>query len=482
MPVSGLDSRYAVDAIFVNAPLKNYDDLPRRNDVTLPVLGLGYIATYARSKGFNVGVLDVEALGIGISEAVRTVLAHRPRWIGLNLLAPTYQNGVDILGKFSLVSPDTLVMLGGHHAKAMPDAVLADSRIPRIDALVIGEAESRVVALLGAYERRDTLPGVRWRTGAESGQGHCTAEEQTRWLAPDVDALPFVDRQFLVQDPFLAGDGRREANIVGSRGCPYECSFCGAAISSNPDVTIRTRSPANILGEMAELATSQGVTAFRFVDDLFLSSPSLMRECLTAFWMAGIGDRFVWDATSRINTIYRSPPDLLDLMVPAGCREISLGIESGSERLLRYMGKRITPPMILQAVSSLLIRGINVKGYFILGFPTESARDLAETARLIQDLWNLDDKSEGRFRCSIFEFRPYPGTLEWNRLIASGRYSAKELLQYEQVDLTDNGALEAMADRDEFNFSVNRQFGEVSTSEIRNTLTQLTIRQKSRKP
>ena len=71
--ILGADMAHPLDAVFINSPLKNYDELPRHNDFTLPVLGLGYIATYARSRGLNVGVLDVESLGIGLSHAAALI-------------------------------------------------------------------------------------------------------------------------------------------------------------------------------------------------------------------------------------------------------------------------------------------------------------------------------------------------------------------------------------------------------------------------
>ncbi len=83
-----------------------------------------------------------------------------------------------------------------------------------------------------------------------------------------MNALPFVDRAYLARDPHPE-KGRVQANMVGARGCPYNCSFCGAAVSANPDITIRVRTPDSILGEMEQLRGAD-VTAFRFVDDLFL--------------------------------------------------------------------------------------------------------------------------------------------------------------------------------------------------------------------
>jgi radical SAM superfamily enzyme YgiQ (UPF0313 family) len=146
-------------------------------------------------------------------------------------------------------------------------------------------------------------------------------------------------------------------------------------------------------------------------------------------------------------------------MKETGCREVALGIESGSPRLLKYMGKKITPEMTSRAVRRLLEHGISVKGYYIFGFPTETTSELSESVDQIHSLWSIADAIDGAdFRASAFEFRPYPGTIEWNRLIEAG-YTSDQLLQYEYVDLTDSGASEEMRGRDEFNFSVGLQFG-----------------------
>lgn len=261
--------------------------------------------------------------------------------------------------------------------------------------------------------------------------------------------------------------------MVGARGCPYDCSFCGAAVSANPDITIRTREPANLIEEMRELEHRYGVTAFRFVDDLFLGYERFIRQCMSAFTTAGIGYRYVWDATGRINILHRMSDDMVELLKRNGCREIALGVESGSARLLTYMGKRITPEMTRSVVQRLTERGISVKGYFILGFPTETRAELNATVRLVYDLWRIADGQPGRFRASVFEFRPYPGTPEWQRLIATGQYEPGQLLDYTAVDLTAGGVDEAMRGRDEFNFSVNLQFGEATVDEVRARLVEL---------
>lgn len=473
--IAGADPTRRLDAVFVNAPLRDYAQRPRVNDFTLPVLGMGYLATYAAAQGFNIGVLDAEAHGLSIAKTVQLINEAAPRWVGFNLLAPTYDISARIAAR---LNADIKVMLGGHQAKAMPSDILTDPRMARCSALVIGEAETRVAALLDDHHARVELPGVMWLDPVRKAPVSGSAGGNSHHLAPDIDALPFVDRTYLAQDPHEEG-GRLEANMVGARGCPYNCSFCGAAVSANPDVTIRTRDPQNILDEMQQLKTA-GVTAFRFVDDLFLGAKRVIEQMMRAFTNAKVGEWALWDATGRINVLHRASGSTLDTLAANGLREVALGIESGSRRMLELIDKRIDPVMTRDVVRRLTTRGINVKGYFILGFPTETTTEIDTTARLVRELWDITDPMPGQFRASVFEYRPYPGTPDWHRLMATGRYTAQQLLNYIAVDLTEAGIDESMRERDEFNFSVNIQLSEASISHIRSTLVALSREQYER--
>jgi len=473
--VAGANLTREIDALFVNAPLRDYSQRPRVNDFTLPVLGMAYLATYAASRGFNVGVLDAEAHGIGIPATIELVNQLGPRWAGFNLLAPTYEISARIA---AALDPAIKIMVGGHQAKAMPTEILTDPRMAGCRALVLGEGETRVAELLADHGSRAELPGVMWLdpimktpvTGGRPGtSGH---------LAPDINALPFVDRRYLAQDPHFES-GRWEANLVGARGCPYNCSFCGAAVSANPDITIRTRDPHNILGEMYQLKDT-GVTAFRFVDDLFLGARRVIDTMMRAFRAEGVGDWAFWDATGRINVLDRATDDTLDLLAANGLREVALGIESASPRMLALIDKRINPDMTRRVVARLAERGINIKGYFILGFPTETAAEIDATVGLIRQLWQLTDPLPGQFRASAFEYRPYPGTPDWHRLMATGRYSAAELTNYTAVDLTAAGVEESMRERDEFNFSVNLPLADAPVDHIRAQLVAVAREQYAR--
>lgn len=499
--IAGADPARALDALFVNAPLRDYDRRPRTNDYTLPVLGMAYIATYAQRCGFNVGVLDAEAHGLGITAAARLVNDAAPRWAAMNLLAPTYEMSARIAAQ---LDPEIDLMVGGHHAKAMPDRILTDPRMANLQALVIGEGELRVTALLQDTQYRRELPGALWRDhilGTRAAGISRDPKLSARLLAPDINTLPYVNRAFLPQDPHQAAPtradrrlaeghpttllqaaahtGHREANIVGSRGCPYNCTFCGAAVSTNPEIQIRVREPENIIGELDHLHDEHGVTAFRFVDDLFLGARRVIDEQMQAFTRHQIGDRYVWDATGRINVLDRLTDTQLNQLVTNGLREVALGIESGSDRILSAMDKRIDTAMTERVARRLVEHGIGVKGYFILGFPGETHDDIEATVRHIHNLWHIADTNPGDIRASVCEFRPYPGTPVWQTLTQTG-HAPDTLLAYTAVDLTDDGADESMRQRDEFNFSVGIQFGDVPLTTIRSVLATLTREQHER--
>ncbi|MGW0035083.1 B12-binding domain-containing radical SAM protein [Streptomyces sp. NPDC003314] len=475
--IAGSDPGRVLDALFVNAPLRDYDQRARVNDYTLPVLGMGYIATFARQAGHNVGVLDAEAHGLGIQRTATLINQLRPRWVGFNLLAPTYDLTARIAAQ---LDPDILIMVGGHHAKATPSTVLRDQRFHNIGALIIGESETRAAAILSDVHRRQSLPQVMWRDAGQTHPKLGIFHGPTQpWLAPDINEMPFVDRRFLPQDPYRADDGLIEANLVCSRGCPYECGFCGAAQSMNKDVTIRTRDPRNIIAEMDQLHEQYGVSAFRAVDDLLLGVRRVIHHTLKAFTDDRTGGRYVWDATGRINILDREDDEILAALRTSGLREVALGVESGAPRILTAMDKRITPEMTLSVTRRLLQHGISVKGYFILGYPGENREEAEQTLHHIKDLWALSDRLPGTFRASAFVFRPYPGSPIFNDLVRQG-YDPVAMQTYSDIDLTDHGADEAMRGRDEFNFTTRQQFGEVPLDELNQMLADVSREQYER--
>jgi hypothetical protein len=185
--IAGADPARPLDAVFVNAPLRDYSVRPRVNDFTLPVLGMAYIATYAADSGYNVGVLDAEACGLSISDTARLVNEAAPRWAGFNLLAPTYEVSAAIAAG---LDPDIKIMLGGHQAKAMPVHILADPRMGRRRGQRVGQfidtPSHLLVRVLRTMSRRtgkppfDYLPTKPWAVSSDVSNQHLEGINSTK--------------------------------------------------------------------------------------------------------------------------------------------------------------------------------------------------------------------------------------------------------------------------------------------------------------
>ena len=213
--------------------------------------------------------------------------------------------------------------------------------------------------------------------------------------------------------------------MIASRGCVYNCSFCGAARDCTTDVVPRRRSAENIFAEQRILYEKYKVTASRFLDELFLSDRfNIQRYIEVLEKNPQLSNIFVWDANGRINVFHQFGKEFIQRLKNVGLREISLGIESGSDDMLKKIGKRNTRSMILPTVRKIMECGISVKGFFIMGFPSETKEQINETVSVIAELQHLNSCGlPAKFRASVFEFCPYPRTKEWQNLIQSGKFT-----------------------------------------------------------
>lgn len=438
--LAGGDCSRPLDLVLVNSPIHDYSDRTRVSADTLPSLGMAYIATVAADAGFNVALLDAEQAGMSPGEIAALLNRTATRWAGFNLLSPAYETAASSIDRLDAW---IRVVVGGPHARARRDATLRDPRMRNCHALIVGEAENRVLALLRDPWSREVLPETYWLEEDAVCSGRSVVHSPVL-LAPDLTTLPQLDRRFVLQEPRIV-HGLREVSMVGTRGCPYECSFCGAAASGAPDVTVRRRPIASVLAEMRALY-AEGIQSVRFVDDLFLGTRRSMREIVASFREADVGNWMAWRATGRINLLDREADDTLHALRVTGLRELAVGVESGSERILTRMDKRITPNMARRTIVRCCRAGIDVKAYLILGSPSETREDLAATVELIYALRRDCVGYPGTFRTSAFLYRPYPGTRDWTML--TEHFSEAALLRY--VHPPAPNVRDTRAERDEF--------------------------------
>jgi len=195
-----------------------------------------------------------------------------------------------------------------------------------------------------------------------------------------------------------------ENNLMTSRGCPFNCSYCGAQVIWKRKV--RRRSVASVVREIEYLFRRGTSRAVQFWDDTFTSDRNYIRKLMSALRKF---DGLRFSCITRLDVI---DSKTLAHLREAGCNLILFGIESGSDEILKRIDKRMTKEMIRQKTAMVHAAGIPWLGFFILGYPGECREDMLKTLDFMKELspnW-----------AEINIFNPLPGTPIWNELEASG--------------------------------------------------------------
>ena len=182
---------------------------------------------------------------------------------------------------------------------------------------------------------------------------------------------------------------------MGSRGCPYECTFCASAAIWKR--RIRYRSVDDIIAELKSLKNKYGLTEFVFMDDTFTIHRKRVKEFCEELIREDMGLK--WRCSSRADFVN---VQILNLLKRSGCTGISVGVESGSDRILRLMKKGVTVENIRRAAKLIKKHGFDFIALFVVGLPYEPADDIRKTIDIIKEI-----KPDSM---NLSTFFPYPGT------------------------------------------------------------------------
>jgi anaerobic magnesium-protoporphyrin IX monomethyl ester cyclase len=446
--ITGLIQSKNSDLVLVNSPLRDYDLRQKDDYEVLPPIGLAYIATIAANKGHNVGLIDAEYHGLGQSTIANIINALNPRYAGINVLTPTRPQALFFAER---LNPNIPLIIGGSHATALTEKTLREfSAVHKKVILIRSEAELAVSAILDGQDIH-TIPGVFWLEGEE------LKYTLGLFVPGNLDQLPLLNRKFLANDPSVdRHTGKSESRVLTSRGCPFDCTFCAGARSAL-DLKVRNRGVESIAQEIQGLFVDNDIQSIRFVDDLFISSEKRVKSVFNALSGVGVSNLY-WDATGRASILARFGSNFFDYLKDHGANEFAIGIESGSERLRKRINKQVSMAEIVTSLNELIKRGIKVKGYFIVGLPTETKEETLSTINLAK---NLVQRYHDLFRTSIFVFRPYPGTKEWKYLTSIG-FTEDELLSMNAYGIGERAKHEILP---------TQQFSECKPQELADLIT-----------
>ena len=319
------------------------------------------------------------------------IRAYQPDIIAFSAVSPQYRYVRQLLRDLGPFPAFTI--LGGHHSTLAPECL---AETPGLDAICVGEGELPLLELatrLAAGNAIDDIANLWLRR--KDGD---IIRNPTRPFAEDLDDLPFPDRELFDYQAIIDSDFST-ALFMFSRGCPYNCTFCSnhALRGTQEGRYVRFRSVDSCLREIREVTGRYRVGALYFNDDCFTAD----RRFLTEFC-----DRYAREFTLPFD-INARPETLTDetcrKLRQAGCRRVSIGIESGSETFRReVLGRRQSNDRIAEGFAACRRAGLKTKSFNIVGFPLETPELFRETIELNARI-NPDSVIIG-----IFE--PYPGT------------------------------------------------------------------------
>jgi radical SAM superfamily enzyme YgiQ (UPF0313 family) len=415
--------------LIINSPLFAESN-PLYDEDSLPPIGLGYIATSLKNAGIDVELLDAVDKRISLAELISTANRKRPTHIALNIFTTNYHLVKDFV---EAITFPVYFIIGGLATKELFDKIFDWNSLNPID-IVVGDGELIAPAIV--LGRVDQLAFA-----AKPYRRAFKVDDSSNYLLRDISDVK-LDRSFFENEPVIHPFGFLEANIIASRGCIYSCSFCAAARILNKEYPVRERTISSIRTELEQIALDYPeVTSIRVLDDLFLKTSKSVETAIEAFQ----GFAFQWRSMAHVMTFNSVHPDVMHSLKQSGCNELFIGIESGSPEILRAIRKTSDTEKIVANVSKVLTAGINVKGYFIYGFPNETEADMELTLELAKTLKSIADQNNVVFRTSVFQYRPYHGTEIYHRLAESG-----EKLDVERI--TPNTSLSSLVGRLQFNF------------------------------
>jgi radical SAM superfamily enzyme YgiQ (UPF0313 family) len=326
-------------------------------------------------------------------EAEKVIRERDPDIVGITARALDLASALVLARIIKSVSKDKVVVLGGPAATTCTDLVLEDRNV---DFVIRGEAEVTMVDLLRAIQQPN--PDYRLIDGLSFRDTDNIVHNRPRALIEDISSLPFPARDRLLYADRLPRNlyAAMMGDMVTSRGCSYNCAFC-ASYSIWGSRVPRTRTAENCVDEILHVRDTYGSRRFLFWDDLFtISRQRAIEICnLLLEKKANVS----WLCLVRANTLDEG---LLKIMKQAGCIEVQVGVESGSDRILKKVEKGVTLEQVRKAAYMIRKSQIPWRAFLIIGIPGETKEEMDATINLIPELHpNVVE---------LGVFAPYPGS------------------------------------------------------------------------
>ncbi|MCP4634035.1 MAG: radical SAM protein [candidate division Zixibacteria bacterium] len=336
-------------------------------------LSILYLGTYLKRENHNVDILDRRTFKSDKS-CIDAMKATNPDLVGISFYSNGYTITFEQVNRIRRISKSLKIVLGGPEVSVNREGVA--NIFKNVDYFLAGEAELTLMQLANSLAEHDekqiqSIEGLSYRQNGEIY--HNPLPEPIK----DIDSFLFpnrdlIDNEIVRKHYFRPGLKKPTDVIITSRGCPFSCNFCSQYIPR-----YRARSPENVLEEISELY-KRGVRGLQIQDDSFTINPKRSSKILE-----GICERGWKLSISLRGRVDKVNPQFVRLMKRAGVRSMTLGIESGSQKILDAMNKKTTVEQNFRAIQ--LVRNAGMACYvdFFIGYPGETRSTIKETSEFL---------------------------------------------------------------------------------------------------
>lgn len=393
-------------ALLINPSFNRYAGIKGHGGLSAP-LNLAYLASYLRTHrpDSDVSILDAEAYELSHDDTIEKIENIKPGLLGITTTTPSFDIIKELIHLIHQKMPYLPIVLGGPHATGSPEECALTKGV---NSVVLGEGEVTFLEIFDAIKDKknlDNVPGICLKV---DGSVKFTAN---RPLIKNLDSLPLPARDLLPTHLYFSPPTKSlsedcVANIISSRGCPFHCTYCLSDMMWKNKY--RHRSPENVVNEIEGLINAYDIKEFNFNDDLFTANKKRLKHFCELLIKKDLNIK--WVCMSRADYI---EDETLVLMKRAGCGKIAMGLESGSEKVLKVMKKRIDLSRSVKAVQEIKNAGIKVGVSFVIGHVGETEETIQKTIKLAKTC-NPDT-------IAFFQASPYPGT-EFYRMVKEAGY------------------------------------------------------------
>jgi radical SAM superfamily enzyme YgiQ (UPF0313 family) len=351
-----------MDVLLIQPPHKD------RTPSIFPI-GLGYIAKSLMDIGCKVEILDIHTEGINEEKVQKRIANFNFDLIGINAFSTQYKY-IKWLTNESKQHTKVPIVLGGPLATHNPELVLKNTDV---DICVVGEGEITIKELVTNKDLHN-VRGIYFKDGKE------IVKNLPRDNIVNLDTIEFMPYEIFHMDVYFrhirlwGGNAKRVINLITSRGCPYNCNFCSRTLQG-----VRYRSINNVVSEIKVLKGKYNIEGILFNDELVIASKKRAYELCEEMSKIGVE----WGCQGRANLV---DLELLKTMKKAGCVYVGYGIESGSQKILDNMNKKVTIKQNKEAIINTLKVGMVPVAQMIFGYPGEDRKTIQETIDFYREI------------------------------------------------------------------------------------------------